>query len=75
MCRAVGACPCHVEDWRIKRRGRNTWTQSQSPHQFADNVPQTARVIAVTFVEAPGADHNGVTSSDEFYAAIDALLN
>ncbi|WNK00627.1 alpha/beta hydrolase [Thalassospiraceae bacterium LMO-JJ14] len=97
----LAACPCHVPDWRVMRRGRNNWTLSQSPHEFADNVPQTARVIAVTgshdsntfpviasdyieslkkrgidasFVDSPGASHNGVTGTDEFYAAIDALL-
>ncbi len=97
----LAACPCHVPDWRYMRRGKNTWTSSQSPHEFADNVPATARVIAVTgdgdnntypviakdyveslakrgidarFVEVPGASHNAVTRSDEFFAAIDALL-
>ncbi len=97
----LAACPCHVPDWRYMRRGQNTWTRSQSPHEFADTVPATARVIAVTgdgdnntfpviardyveslvkrgidarFVEVPGASHNAVTRSDEFFAAIDALL-
>jgi len=97
----LAACPCHVADWRIMRRGQNTWTRSQSPHAFVDAIPAGTRVIAVTgagdsntrpviaeayieslkkrgvdarFVEVPGAGHNAVTRTDEFYAAIDALL-
>jgi len=97
----LAACLCHVPDWRIMRRGSNTWTKSLSPHAFIDAMPPVTRVIAVTgtddsntrpaiarayieslsargidarYVEVPGASHNAVTRSDEFYAAIDALL-
>lgn len=83
------------------RRGSNTWTQSLSPHAFADAIPAGTRIIAITgggdsntqpiiaidyvkrltargldarYVEVPGASHNAVTRSDEFFAAIDALL-
>lgn len=41
------ACPCDVPQWRIKRRGRNTWTRSLSPHNFTDSV-KAGKVIAVT---------------------------
>lgn len=44
----LAACPCHVPDWRIMRRGSNTWTRSLSPHEFEDRIPVSARVIAVT---------------------------
>jgi predicted esterase len=44
----LAACPCNVPDWRVMRRGTNTWTLSQSPHEFADAIPATTRVIAVT---------------------------
>jgi pimeloyl-ACP methyl ester carboxylesterase len=97
----LAACPCHVEDWRIMRRGSNTWTQSLSPHAFADAIPAGTRIIAITgggdsntqpiiaidyvkrltargldarYVEVPGASHNAVTRSNEFFAAIDTLL-
>ena len=44
----LGACPCHVANWRIQRRGKNTWTNSLSPHQFVDDVPKDTTVIALT---------------------------
>lgn len=97
----LAACPCHVPDWRIMRRGSNTWTRSLSPHEFEDKIPAGTRVVAVTgsgdsntrpeiagayierlktrgldarFVDVPGASHNRVTRTDEFFAAIDQLL-
>ncbi len=44
----LAACPCHVPDWRIMRRGQNSWTQSLSPHEFAAAIPTSAKVIAIT---------------------------
>ena len=50
----LAACPCDVPRWRIHRRGQNNWRQSQSPHKFADKVPASTRVYAVSFQK----DHN-----------------
>lgn len=44
----LAACPCHVEDWRIMRRGSNTWTRSLSPHAFVDAIPAGSRIVAIT---------------------------
>jgi len=44
----LASCPCHVENWRIMRRGHNTWTESLSPHAFADAIPAATKVIALT---------------------------
>lgn len=41
------ACPCHLDDWR-QARNRPLWTRSESPHRWADKVPPTTRVIALT---------------------------
>jgi pimeloyl-ACP methyl ester carboxylesterase len=41
------ACPCHLGDWRIARN-RPPWSLSESPHRWADKVPPTTRVIALT---------------------------
>ncbi len=45
----LAACPCDVPNWRVHRRGRNQWTQSQSPHKFAHKVPRSTKVYAVSF--------------------------
>ncbi|WP_299622156.1 S9 family peptidase [Pelagibius sp.] len=97
----LAACPCNVPEWRIKRRGRNSWRQSLSPHSFVDGVDETTTVVAVTggndrntepvlardyvadlktrgidasFLEVPGAGHNGVVRTPEFLAAIAEVL-
>lgn len=44
----LAACPCHVPDWRIMRRGENNWTTSLSPHEFSESVPLSTKVIAIT---------------------------
>ena len=44
----LAACPCNVPQWRVSRRGKNNWIQSQSPHRFADKVPPSTKVIAIT---------------------------
>lgn len=44
----LAACPCDVPRWREMRRGYNTWTQSLSPHDFAKDIPNDARIIALT---------------------------
>jgi len=41
------SCPCHLDAWRMSR-GRSAWTQSESPHRWADQVPATTSVIALT---------------------------
>ena len=41
------ACPCNVPNWRIHRRGVNTWTNSLSPHDFIDKIDGT-NIIALT---------------------------
>ena len=65
----LGGCPCHVPDWRFHRRGQNNWGFSQSPHDFADAVPVTAR-----FDEVSDASHNGVARSEPFKDAIREVL-
>lgn len=50
----LAACPCDVPRWRVHRRGRNNWRQSQSPHKFADKIPASTKVYAVSFKR----DHN-----------------
>ena len=44
----LAACPCNVPDWRIQRRGRNNWTESLSPHDFAATVAADAEIVALT---------------------------
>jgi len=44
----LGACPCNVPDWRMRRRGRNNWGFSLSPHDFVDAVHEGTRIIAMT---------------------------
>lgn len=44
----LAACPCNVAEWRIMRKGNNTWTRSLSPHDFAAAIPATTKVIALT---------------------------
>lgn len=44
----LAACPCNVPDWRIMKRGSNTWTQSLSPHNFVADVPGKTEIIAIT---------------------------
>lgn len=51
------SCPCDLRRWR-KERNRKVWTSSQSPSSYAEDVPATTRVIAIT----GGADDN--TSPD-----------
>lgn len=45
----LAACPCDVPRWRVHRRGRNNWRESQSPHDFAARIPRSTQVIALTF--------------------------
>lgn len=47
----LAACPCHVPDWRIMRRGQNTWTRSLSPHEVESGIPEGTRIVAVTGAE------------------------
>jgi len=44
----LAACPCDVPNWRIHRRGRNGWKQSQSPHRYAGKIPRSTRVDMIT---------------------------
>lgn len=44
----LAACPCDVPRWREMRRGYNTWTRSLSPHDFAKDILNDARIIALT---------------------------
>ncbi len=41
------SCPCDIPRWREMRR-RSAWFSSLSPHDYADKVPATAKVIAIT---------------------------
>ncbi len=41
------SCPCDVPKWRISRRGKNSWTRSQSPHQFIQGIASKTNVIVV----------------------------
>jgi predicted esterase len=40
------SCPCNIGEWRQTRRG--PWTRSESPHDWANKVPEAARVVALT---------------------------
>ena len=42
----LASCPCDIVAWRDARGSR--WNYSLSPSSFADRVPATARVIAIT---------------------------
>ncbi|GGX64773.1 hypothetical protein GCM10007385_37360 [Tateyamaria omphalii] len=42
------ACPCNVPLWRMHRSGKNTWKQSQSPHDFANRLPHSTKTYALT---------------------------
>ncbi|MCF4165380.1 S9 family peptidase [Zavarzinia compransoris] len=41
------SCPCDLRRWR-KDRNRKVWSNSQSPSTYAEDVPATTRVIAIT---------------------------
>ena len=41
------ACPCNVFLWRVPQR-RTPWLNSLSPHDWAEKVPPSARVVAIT---------------------------
>jgi len=41
------ACPCDVFRWRVPQR-RTPWLNSLSPHDWAEKVPPSARVVAIT---------------------------
>lgn len=43
----LAACPCDILRWR-EMQGRRPWDLSQSPQAFADDVPATAHVRALT---------------------------
>ena len=42
----LAACPCNIDEWRLSR-GKSAWS-SLSPHSFADGIPSTTQVIAIT---------------------------
>ena len=44
----LGGCPCNVPKWRIKRRGRNNWHSSLSPHDFVGKIDKKTKVVAIT---------------------------
>lgn len=41
------ACPCDVATWRREKQWA-VWNRSLSPHEWAQQVPSTTRVIAIT---------------------------
>lgn len=41
------SCPCNVPQWRVHRRGRNNWTNSQSPDSFVRELPGNMPVYAI----------------------------
>ncbi|EBA03495.1 hypothetical protein RB2150_02529 [Rhodobacteraceae bacterium HTCC2150] len=41
------SCPCNVPKWRISRRGKNNWLQSQSPHNYIKKIPGNTKVLVV----------------------------
>lgn len=43
----LAACPCDILRWR-EMQGRRPWDLSQSPRAFADDVPATTHVRALT---------------------------
>ncbi|MGI9346764.1 MAG: hypothetical protein ACR2PV_02090 [Gammaproteobacteria bacterium] len=44
----LAASVCHVEDYRIDRRGHNGWINSESPHNFVESVPKNTVIRIVT---------------------------
>ena len=62
----LAACPCDVPNWRIHRRGKNNWKQSQSPHSFAKRIPKTTKVVLIT----GSADDNTLPRFAQRYAGI-----
>lgn len=62
----LAGCPCNVPQWRIHRRGENNWKQSQSPHQFAENIPASTLVVAI----ANAGDSNTPQRFAQEYIAI-----
>ena len=58
----LGACPCHVEDWR-NSRGDDAYPTSLSPHSYVDDVAKDARVFAIT----GSKDNNTTPDLAKFY--------
>jgi pimeloyl-ACP methyl ester carboxylesterase len=49
------ACPCNVFQWRVPQR-RRPWPNSLSPHEWAEKVPPSARVVAITGADDDNTD-------------------
>ncbi|MDF1856896.1 alpha/beta hydrolase [Pseudooceanicola sp.] len=62
----LAGCPCNVPAWRVSRRGSNNWTQSQSPHDFAQGLRKGSTVILLTNAR----DTNTLPRFAEEYAAL-----
>lgn len=60
----LAACPCDILRWR-EMQGRRPWNFSQSPQAFADDVPATTHVRALTGT----ADENTAPTLAEDYVA------
>jgi len=65
----LAACPCHVPEWRVKRRGENNWPNSLSPHSFVDGVPKNSRIVAMVGSED---DNTYPSLSRDYVAALKA---
>lgn len=41
------ACPCNVPEWRVSRRGTNTWLRSLSPHDYINDLSASMPIAAI----------------------------
>ena len=59
------SCPCDLVAWRA---GRKAWTRSENPMDWAEKVPSTTRIVALT------GSRDGNTIPDLAKRYVDALL-
>lgn len=42
------AFPANIPEWRIHRRGSNSWTNSLSPHDFVGDITKSSKIMIVS---------------------------
>lgn len=63
------SCPCNVPKWRLSRRGKNNWRQSQSPLDHIAGISPRSRIIIVI---GANDDNTRLPFSEEYFAAAKA---
>lgn len=63
---ALVSCPCNVPMWRMSRRGKNNWRQSQSP---LDHVAGIAGNTRITIVVGSNDSNTRPRFSEEYHEA------